>query len=284
MQSDPFIAVALRPETSACHCEVKWKDEFMVFPLIPRFRYFLFCSIRICLWYTYGIQILHQIAALSLFPSSTYMSGPFCWREILCYFSTKFCPIIFLIIFTACQDHSEFQLCPPVCLKFLCKYAPSVFNHRDRCKNTEHSQTQGKKNNKKKLNIEYEIDCEPLIIRLQMHFPKIGLLVSWKFHKNHILLSVWHLKFWKHLTAYVTLMLFPNSQSVTLSSISENVMMWIMIDKDILANSHLFQHLDTHLWYLSLQFFQRFSACLTVHEILPRLSQTDMFIVAFSFS
>lgn len=150
MQSDLFIAVALRPETSAYHCEVKWKDEFTVLFLIPYFRYFLFCSIRICLWYTYGMQILHQITALSLFPSSTYMAELFCWREIFCCFSNKFCPIIFLIIFTAYQDHSELQLCAPVYLKFLCKYAPSIFNHRDRYKNIEHRQAQGKKNNNKK--------------------------------------------------------------------------------------------------------------------------------------
>lgn len=38
----------------------------------------------------------------------------------------EFCPVIFLISFAVCQDHFEFQILPPVCLKFLSDFILSA--------------------------------------------------------------------------------------------------------------------------------------------------------------
>lgn len=89
---------------------------------------------------------------------------------------------------------------------------------------------------------------------------------------------------------YDTYCFSPVHKVCFISHKNMTVLTWNFIDKDMLANSHLFEHLFIHLWYLAFFYlFQGFSACLTIYEILsPRnevrlIGSLLLFLFVFKF-
>lgn len=90
------------------------------------FQFLFFCrTYRVCDTYM-ECRSFPNLLFCHCFLSSACTVEQSCWRELPLYHSSEFCPVIFLITFAVCQGHFEFQILPPVCLKFLPDFISSA--------------------------------------------------------------------------------------------------------------------------------------------------------------